>query len=331
MSANATGLRVELAVEGDARGLSPGLDLTAYRLVQEALAGALEQGAADHARVVVRYRLDAVEVEVTDDGTRNGPRALVGVPERVGLYGGQLLAGRPAAAAMRSVPGCRWGRLVNALWRRLRAVRPATADHAFALFMLICSKAELLTQEPARRPGYSSAWSSWPATRGRLAWRRRHPLLIQAGAFGLVVSMRILLADPTDMLIPFVRRARPCPTPSGRTPTGGRRGPASRWVRARASGTVTVLADSDIVGDYIFPTAFGIILWLAGRAVRTRTRLTEELHEAAVLEREAHEHEAARRRGRGAPAHRRRDARRRRPQRQRDGGAGRRGAPHPGS
>ena len=93
---NAAGLRVELAVEGDARDLSPGVDLTAYRLVQEALAGALEQGAADHARVVVRYRLDAVEVEVTDDGTRDGPRALVGVPERVGLYGGQLLAGRPA-------------------------------------------------------------------------------------------------------------------------------------------------------------------------------------------------------------------------------------------
>ena len=52
---------------------------------------------------------------------------------------------------------------------------------------------------------------------------------------------------------------------------------------------VTVLSPSQIAGDYIFPTAFGAIAWLAGRGVRTRTRLTEELHEAAVREQEAHE------------------------------------------
>src|SRR4051794_8809669 len=62
------GLPVELTVDGEARTLPPGVDLTAYRLVQEALGGALEQGAAGHATVVVRYGRDAVDVEVTDDG-----------------------------------------------------------------------------------------------------------------------------------------------------------------------------------------------------------------------------------------------------------------------
>jgi signal transduction histidine kinase len=89
----AAGLPVELAVEGDERPLPAGVDLTAYRLVQEALAGAIEQGAAGRARVRVRYRPDGVDVEVADDGG-GGERRLVGVPERVSLYGGQLHAGR---------------------------------------------------------------------------------------------------------------------------------------------------------------------------------------------------------------------------------------------
>ena len=46
--------------------------------------------------------------------------------------------------------------------------------------------------------------------------------------------------------------------------------------------------------DYVFPTAFALIAWLAGRGVRTRTRLTEELHEAAVQAQEAHDEEVAR-------------------------------------
>jgi signal transduction histidine kinase len=91
----AAGLPVELAIEGEERPLPAGVDLTAYRLVQEALASAIEQGAAGRARVLVRYRPDGIEVEIVDDGAGDGPRQLVGVPERVGLYGGQLHAGRP--------------------------------------------------------------------------------------------------------------------------------------------------------------------------------------------------------------------------------------------
>ncbi len=91
----AAGLRVELRVDGEARPLPPGVDLTAYRLLQEALGGALEHGAAGLAQVTVRYKPDEVGLEVLDDGAAGaGPRPLPGVRERVSLYGGQMQAGR---------------------------------------------------------------------------------------------------------------------------------------------------------------------------------------------------------------------------------------------
>ena len=86
--ATAAGLPVALHVEGEARPLPAGVDLTAYRVVQEALAGAVREGAAASARVTVRYGPDAVELEVADDGPR-GPRRC-GIAERVALYGGEL-------------------------------------------------------------------------------------------------------------------------------------------------------------------------------------------------------------------------------------------------
>ena len=90
----AAGLPVTLTVDGDERPLPPGVDLTAYRLVQAALGGALEPGAAGRAEVAVRYRPDGLDVEVLDDGAVDGDRPLAGVRERVSLYGGQLHAGR---------------------------------------------------------------------------------------------------------------------------------------------------------------------------------------------------------------------------------------------
>ena len=88
----ASGLPVELTVEGEAPELPIGLDLTAYRVVQEALGGALEHGHAAHARVRVHYAADHVEVEVTDDGGEPS-RPLLGIRERVALAGGILRAG----------------------------------------------------------------------------------------------------------------------------------------------------------------------------------------------------------------------------------------------
>jgi signal transduction histidine kinase len=93
--ARAAGLPVELHVEGAPAPLSAGADLTAYRVVQEALAGAVREGAAASATVVVRYGEAVVDLEVADDGAARP--APMGIEERVALYGGELRTTSPRA------------------------------------------------------------------------------------------------------------------------------------------------------------------------------------------------------------------------------------------
>ena len=99
------GLAVELCVHGDRDGIPAGVDLAAYRIVQEALTNVLKHATASHAVVRVGYRPDAIEVEVLDDG--HGPlgtghdgtgtgQGLIGMRERASLYGGVVEA-RPRA------------------------------------------------------------------------------------------------------------------------------------------------------------------------------------------------------------------------------------------
>jgi signal transduction histidine kinase len=92
------GLPVALAVEGEPRPLAPGVDLSAYRIVQEALTNALKHAGPARAWVAVRYRAADVELEVTDDGHgpldgHGGGHGLLGMRERVALYGGVLESG----------------------------------------------------------------------------------------------------------------------------------------------------------------------------------------------------------------------------------------------
>jgi signal transduction histidine kinase len=94
------GLPVELHVEGERRGLPVGIELSAYRIVQEALTNALKHAGEAHASVRVRYGADSLELEIVDDGAGapvpvvSGGHGLVGMRERVALYGGRLDAGR---------------------------------------------------------------------------------------------------------------------------------------------------------------------------------------------------------------------------------------------
>jgi signal transduction histidine kinase len=93
------GLPVETAVEGAPADLPTGLDLAAYRIVQEALTNALKYADGAPALLTIRYCGATVEVEVVDEGRRAPAgsdgfgRGLVGMRERVALYGGQLEAG----------------------------------------------------------------------------------------------------------------------------------------------------------------------------------------------------------------------------------------------
>jgi signal transduction histidine kinase len=92
------GLPVELHVDGEPFPLPRGIDLSAYRIVQEGLTNALKHASATLADVTVRYRPDEVEIEVRDNGlgsaTTDGlGHGLVGVRERVKIYGGEMSAG----------------------------------------------------------------------------------------------------------------------------------------------------------------------------------------------------------------------------------------------
>jgi signal transduction histidine kinase len=101
------GLEVELVVEGDQAPLPPGIDLSAYRIVQEALTNAVKHGGPGRAVVLVRYGDHHLELRVWDEGRPekgNGSspqgrsrtalgRGLLGMQERVGLFGGELSAG----------------------------------------------------------------------------------------------------------------------------------------------------------------------------------------------------------------------------------------------
>jgi signal transduction histidine kinase len=91
------GLPVTLHVEGDPRPLPPAADLSAYRIVQEALTNTLKHAGPTQADVVIRYEPSAVTLEVRDRGTghANGHdtgHGLVGMRERVAMFGGELEA-----------------------------------------------------------------------------------------------------------------------------------------------------------------------------------------------------------------------------------------------
>jgi signal transduction histidine kinase len=98
----AAGLPVELHVDGDRRAIPVGLDLSAYRIVQEALTNALTHANDARATVRVHYAEDVLELEISDDGQAadghgpGGGHGLVGMRERVALYGGRFTAGRRA-------------------------------------------------------------------------------------------------------------------------------------------------------------------------------------------------------------------------------------------
>jgi signal transduction histidine kinase len=92
------GLPVRLHVDGEPFPLPRGVDLSAYRIVQEGLTNALKHAQATAADVTVRYLVDELEIEVRDDGvgtsTTDGlGHGLVGVRERVKIYGGEMTAG----------------------------------------------------------------------------------------------------------------------------------------------------------------------------------------------------------------------------------------------
>ena len=95
----AAGLPVEVVVEGLPQPVAQSIDLSAYRIIQEALTNTLKHGGPTQARVVVSYKDSVLDLEITDTGrgrakrVRRGGHGLVGMRERASLFGGSLQAG----------------------------------------------------------------------------------------------------------------------------------------------------------------------------------------------------------------------------------------------
>lgn len=94
------GIQAELEFEGDPATLDAGLEMTVYRIVQEALTNSVKHGAGAPVKAVVTYGREAVEISVTDEGRgsdaawADGGFGLLGMRERARLYGGTVEAGR---------------------------------------------------------------------------------------------------------------------------------------------------------------------------------------------------------------------------------------------
>jgi signal transduction histidine kinase len=98
------GLPVQLAVAGRRRRLPAGVELSAYRIVQEALTNTLKHAGPTHAQILLGYHEEFLELRIADTGhghpprpvnreDRGGGRGLVGMQQRAALLGGQVAAG----------------------------------------------------------------------------------------------------------------------------------------------------------------------------------------------------------------------------------------------
>jgi len=170
-------------------------------------------------------------------------------------------------------------------------ISPLARDRVVAGLLFVGGQIEVVTVGPGDAPlpfvMLAAAGSTLP-----FAWRRVYPLTAICAMLGSVIVESALLTDATRYFVPFL-----CAllfSYGAGAYVDGRRAYLGLALMVSGILTVTLLSPSEIVGDYIFPTSFGAIGWLAGRAVRTRTRLTEELHEAGLREQEAHEQEVLR-------------------------------------
>ena len=129
----AAGLPVKIDIEGEAVPLAPGVDLSAYRILQEALTNAIKHAGPASAEVRVAYRANEVELEVIDDGrgsngTHQHGHGLIGMQERVELYGGRLEPARTRRRLARARLVTAGGRVIRVAGRRRPGPRARRAS-----------------------------------------------------------------------------------------------------------------------------------------------------------------------------------------------------------
>jgi signal transduction histidine kinase len=181
---------------------------------------------------------------------------------------------------------------VTALIRRARRVSPFAVDSLIAVALAAAGQIEFLSRIPAHQRSLPAAVALTGAYLC-VAFRRRAPLRGAVVMFGLLILLNIAFVGLEPLNVPLLAVL-------GMSWALGRHIAATRGAVA---GLVLVIASMLALiatmegrrgSDFFFPTAFAVVAWVGGRAVRLRSQLTEELHEATALAEEAHEAELAR-------------------------------------
>ena len=183
---------------------------------------------------------------------------------------------------------------------RARRLDRSWIDRAIAGVLLVAGEIELLARTGTPQPQSVAFMAVGYLT---LLWRRTRPVTAGAVMFSAWVLFNVAGDDVQSLQMPLVA-ALFIGYAMGAY-TDGREARIAPFVILVGVLGVTATWEDQVFTDYLFPTAFVLIAWLAGRGIRTRTRLTEELHEASVRAQETHEEEGAG----AAPVERRRIAR----------------------
>jgi len=285
--ARAAGLAVELEVEGWHDSLPPGLDLVVYRVVQEALTNAIKHAGPARAQVLLRFGARDLELRVSDSGRGPGSRpndrsghGLVGMSERVRLYGGVLRAGagpsggfevharipldgsEPAPQGLRgSLPDDRGpdaapGDRITFRW----------LDPLLALAFLVTL--ELAALSGAQGQARFRDIAALAVMAGACVWRRRRPLWFVIAVVTLAFALSSQVAPRSSFVTAIYVGLLPAYAVAA---WEDRR---NAWVGlgivASASAVGQVLLHHVSLGNYAGALFTVCVAWAAGRAIRAR-------------------------------------------------------------
>ena len=294
--ARAAGLAVELQVSPELPALPLGLDLIAYRVVQEALTNAIKHAGRARASVSVQCSERVLELEVSDDGsgdaiadTTGAGHGLVGMRERLALYAGELEAGPTPAGGFRvraKIPLDAAARLseprplpesqvIRAPSRRLNTHSTRLVDLGLALGVAAIASANLLLS--SHRHGAMALNVLVAVLMGAVAllWRKQALLFATATMALAVVSTAWLTDIRTFPLAIYVLVLPPYALAAYEDLPRGLAGLAV--LIAGACAVNLVGARPTTVGDLVFPIALLVCMFAVGRALRGGRALAAEL------------------------------------------------------
>ena len=176
-------------------------------------------------------------------------------------------------------------------FRRLQRADRHVVDRWVAVVFVIVGETEMLIQWD----GGGSLPLQILATGfgyAMLAWRRTQPVLAGAAMFATWIFANTFLVELHNLQFPLIAVLAMCYAMGAYTT--GRAAVLAPFVILAGINGVILSFSEQVFTDFIFPPAFALVAWLAGRGLRTRSQLTEELHEAAVQAQEAHERDVAR-------------------------------------